>query len=250
MKLKTYLSLCSEYYELDKPKPSADAYEFYESFIKEAKGPVLEPMCGTGRFLIPLVRAGYEIEGYDASPQMLAILKEKATLEGVKPNVWEQFIEYDREDKTYDLIFIPSGSFGLITDDSMIVGSLKKLHQQLNDGGKLVFDAETPSALPEQCNIWHGDIRYRNENTYIAISSLPLLAKSNISSVICRYELVENGKIINSEIEEMNIKHYEHKDLTSRIKRAGFQNINHHCAYKRNTPIKDTDELIVYECTK
>ena len=47
--------------------PPKDAYDFYLSYAKEANGPILEPMCGTGRFLLPLLAAGFKIEGFDAS---------------------------------------------------------------------------------------------------------------------------------------------------------------------------------------
>ena len=50
MQLDTYLSLCSQYYELDKPDAPHDALEFYLKYVKNTDGPILEPMCGTGRF--------------------------------------------------------------------------------------------------------------------------------------------------------------------------------------------------------
>jgi 2-polyprenyl-3-methyl-5-hydroxy-6-metoxy-1,4-benzoquinol methylase len=76
-KLNTYLDLCSLYYELDKPTAPQKALSFYMDFAKESKGPILEPMCGNGRFLIPILEAGFDIEGFDASLPMLNILKKK-----------------------------------------------------------------------------------------------------------------------------------------------------------------------------
>lgn len=70
-KLDTYISLCTEVYDLSKPKPPEDAYAFYRSYVKEAKGLVLESMCGTGRFLIPLLEEGFDVQGFDASNHML-----------------------------------------------------------------------------------------------------------------------------------------------------------------------------------
>jgi SAM-dependent methyltransferase len=46
----------------------------------QGKGPILELGCGTGRLLLPLARAGYEVIGLDNSPAMLA--KAKARLSG------------------------------------------------------------------------------------------------------------------------------------------------------------------------
>lgn len=56
--LDTYLDLCTQVYELSKPIPPEDAYAFYRSYVADYKGPILEPMCGTGRFLLPLIEEG------------------------------------------------------------------------------------------------------------------------------------------------------------------------------------------------
>jgi SAM-dependent methyltransferase len=54
---------------------------FYLGLAKESRGPVLEIGCGTGRVLLPIARAGVEIEGVDNSLPMLGILKEKLARE-------------------------------------------------------------------------------------------------------------------------------------------------------------------------
>lgn len=64
--LDTYLSLCTEVYDLSKPNPPEDAYAFYRVYAMKANGPILEPMCGTGRFLLPLLEEGFNVHGFDA----------------------------------------------------------------------------------------------------------------------------------------------------------------------------------------
>ena len=66
-----YSQLCAEYYDLDKPSAQSDALVFYMKYVAEAKGRILEPMCGSGRFLIPIMEEGIEIDGFDVSPHML-----------------------------------------------------------------------------------------------------------------------------------------------------------------------------------
>jgi len=53
--LDTYFSLCTEVYDLSKPNPPEDAYAFYRDYAMKASGPILELMCGTGRFLLTLL---------------------------------------------------------------------------------------------------------------------------------------------------------------------------------------------------
>ena len=72
-----YQTLCTEYYELDKPNPPEDGFAFYCKLADEAKGPILEPMCGSGRFLIPMFKKGYDILGFDTSSHMLKVGRKK-----------------------------------------------------------------------------------------------------------------------------------------------------------------------------
>jgi len=56
--MAAYGSLCTEFYDLDKPSAPADALAFYVERARKAGGRVLEPMCGSGRFLLPMSLAG------------------------------------------------------------------------------------------------------------------------------------------------------------------------------------------------
>ena len=76
--LDTYLSLCTEVYDLSKPNPPEDAYAFYRDYAMKANGPILEPMCGAGRFLLRLLEEGFNVHGFDASDHMLEALHAKA----------------------------------------------------------------------------------------------------------------------------------------------------------------------------
>jgi 2-polyprenyl-3-methyl-5-hydroxy-6-metoxy-1,4-benzoquinol methylase len=54
----------------------ADIHEdvdFYRSLAQHSNGPILECMCGTGRVLAPLARAGYTVTGIDSSAEMIAV---------------------------------------------------------------------------------------------------------------------------------------------------------------------------------
>src|SRR3954451_19627199 len=56
--------------------PSGDA-AFYRQLAQETGGPVLELGCGTGRVLLPIAALGLPCVGVDASPAMLAALRDK-----------------------------------------------------------------------------------------------------------------------------------------------------------------------------
>ncbi len=102
-KLDTYLSLCTQVYDLSKPTPPEDAYAFYRSYVERAGKAVLEPMCGTGRFLLPLVAEGFDVHGFDASDTMLEALQAKSRLKNIKTKVWKGFLESLEDTQHYNL---------------------------------------------------------------------------------------------------------------------------------------------------
>ena len=57
--------------------PSGDV-AFYGELARASGGPVLELGCGTGRTLLPIAQAGIHCVGVDASPAMLAVLRQKS----------------------------------------------------------------------------------------------------------------------------------------------------------------------------
>lgn len=103
--------------------------------------------------MLPLVKDGFKIEGSDASKHMLDVLKSKAEQMSLKVDIWESVASEIPDNKIYSLIFIPSGSFGLITDADEISKTLKSFYNHLDDGGVLVFEVETKHAVPE-LGVW------------------------------------------------------------------------------------------------
>lgn len=246
--LDTYLDLCTQFYDLSKPKPPEDAYALYKSYAAAAKGKILEPMCGTGRFLLPLLAEGFDVEGFDASEHMLNALHAKA--KSSHPKVWKGFVEDLNKSDRYDLIFIPSGSFGLITDLNAAKSALKIFHKHLDNDGVLVFEAETLKAAPTQAGIWRGSVVKKNEKQMIIGSFLDLPLIDNIGAFIAKYELVDENRIIQAEAEEYKIKFYDPQTMLDMLKGAGFSNINLIKTFDRaHTPEAD-DEMIIYECKK
>ena len=45
---------------------------YFQRLIEQYGQPALDAGCGTGRLLIPFLRAGLDVDGYDVSDDMLA----------------------------------------------------------------------------------------------------------------------------------------------------------------------------------
>ena len=200
-KTETYLSLCTQVYDLSKPTPPEDAYSFYRFYVLKAKGLVLEPMCGTGRFLLPLIEEGFDIHGFDVSEHMLEALHAKSKLKNLKPNVWKGFVEDLKKKERYSLIFIPSGSFCLVIDPVAVKSVLKTFYDHLAEDGILLFEGETPKATPP-LGVWRHSKWVRSDGKMIMLSQHTAL-EDEVYFSICKYELIDNNHVIHREIEEL-----------------------------------------------
>lgn len=253
--LDSYLSLCTEYYDLDKPTAPEKDLNFYLSFAREVQGKILEPMCGTGRFLIPMMEQGFDVDGFDASEAMLKALYKKCQEKSLSPKIWHGFLQDLKESAQYSLIFIPGGSFGLVLDLEQVADSLKKIYDALEPGGTFVFEGETLLCNPNQStldleNRWTGSFKTRPDGKMILLSTLSLPRQNEISHILCRYELIDGNKVIKTEIEHFKVRFYEPNHLVGMLKKAGFKEIKTHKAFERMTPPDETDDVIVYECRK
>lgn len=149
-KTNYYGSLCTELYEILHKEAPEDELNFYLSYAKQGMK-ILEPLCGSGRFLIPFMDKQLNISGIDLSKEMLQKLIEK------QPNakvVQKNLLEYSSEEK-FDYIFITSGSVSLFTDIDLCKQILSKLKSMLAKNGKLVFAVDTVA------NICPEDTEYR-----------------------------------------------------------------------------------------
>lgn len=246
--MDNYLDLCTEVYDLSKPKPPADAYAFYKSYVQHAAGAILEPMCGTGRFLLGLNKDGFKVDGFDASKQMLDALHNKAKTMKINPTVWQGYTQDLSSNERYSLIFIPSGSINLITNSDDILTTLNKFYEHLADNGVFVFEAETKHGLPE-LGIWRGSKWTRKDGKFILLSTCATL-EENICSSIGKYELIDGNRIVQTEVEEYKILIHDPAMLTEMLRKVGFKQIKLVKAFDRMSTPNDNDESIVYECRK
>ena len=70
LKQNYYGSLCTEMYEILHEQVPKDELNFYLSYAEKGMK-ILEPLCGSGRFMIPFIQQGFDITGIDLSKKML-----------------------------------------------------------------------------------------------------------------------------------------------------------------------------------
>ena len=248
--MQHYNKLCTEFYDLDKPEEPADAFEFYLRYAQEAQGPVLEPMCGSGRFLLPLLARGFDVDGVDPSSFMLDACRRRAQQQGLAPKLFQQTLETLEVSRRYALAFIPAGSFGLITQQAQAREALSRLHAALLPGGRLVLEVDRPAFETSTSWPWGGRWLKRPDGALLVLSWLGQYAASErISYSLHRYELVIAGHVVETEMEEFNLRAYEPDEFQALLQAAGFVDVKPLKAFEQRAPDAD-DEGVVFECRK
>ena len=248
----TYKSLATEFYDLEDHRDGARALPLFMAYAHAAPGPILEPMCGTGRFLIPIVQAGYDIEGFDASASMLAALRMKyAQFFDTQPPIWQSFIQDFASEKRYSLIFVPYGSWGLITDKKESQQALALMYQHLATKGRLVIEIETVHSVPMPCNVWRRGTHQAADGSLIIIDAFPTFdPKTQLYHALCHYEKKRDGTCIAKESENFTMYLYDFNEFDVMLSAAGFENIRKYQDHIKTPAADKTSPLLLYECIK
>jgi SAM-dependent methyltransferase len=130
---------------------------YFQRFV-EAGQPALDLACGTGRLLIPYLRAGLDVDGSDVSPDMLALCQERAEREGLSASLYAQSMHELDLPRRYRTIIV-CGGFGVGGSREEGREALRRIYDHLEPGGLLVMDNEVPYADAALWNLWPKDER-------------------------------------------------------------------------------------------
>ena len=136
----------ARFYDLEHADLTADVV-FYLHFARQAGGPVLEVGCGTGRLLLPLVEAGIDVTGVDASPAMLSLARHKL---GDRVLLIEGDMRAVTLPRRYALIIISINTFMHLLTTADQLDALTNLARHLAPGGRLIIDLPAGDELAHQ----------------------------------------------------------------------------------------------------
>ena len=101
---------------------------------------ILEPACGTGRFLVTLPTHGYRVTGYDRSDAMLAYARKRIAEIGDpgKAEAVREDMATARFDREFDAALNSINSLGYLLSDDDIVSHFRNTGESLRRGGVYV----------------------------------------------------------------------------------------------------------------
>lgn len=147
----------ARFYDLSHNRLTSDT-PFLLDQATQTGGPVLELGCGSGRLLVPLARAGFDVTGVDISAEMLARARLRLAAEPANVNERVDLIEgdittldYSRMTNRYGLIIFGYNTF-MHLDETRAGRVIRRIEPALATGGHLILDLENPVALATMAN--------------------------------------------------------------------------------------------------
>lgn len=240
-----YDSLCTEMYEILHRKAPQDELDFYLSYAEMGKR-ILEPLCGSGRFLIPFLERGFDIRGIDLSEEMLAKLRQKAPDAKV---IQADIIDYAVEEQ-FDYIFIPSGSVSLFTDMDTCQRVLRKMRELLAPDGRFVFAVDTVFDRCAEDDDYKVNISVKTDTGFDLIlkgrNHYDEGSQTQFSPSI--YELYRGAELLQSETMDFQTHLYRYGEMDEHLRKCGFASISVYSNYRKDPAVDDRCEMLIYEC--
>jgi SAM-dependent methyltransferase len=199
-------------FNLDAPE-----VELYRPYLRE---PVLDAGCGTGRLLAPWHDEGIEIDGCDASADMI----ERCRARAPGATLWVSPLHELDPPRRYATV-IACGVFGLGSTREQDEQSVARLHDALLPGGTLVLDNE------EQPWTWKPRDWSREPDRRTTPAGLEIALWSRVDAVDDEDKVVHmtmRAEASDGRREEhrLTMRWWYRDELVPLLERAGFERID------------------------
>ena len=223
-----YGRLLTEAYDLDKPEAPPAMAAFYLSQVRaqSVDGPVLEAMCGSGRFLVPLLEAGIEVDGVDSSPDMLRAALWRLRQRGLRASLVEQWLHALNLGRQYAFALCVAGSFGLVIGDDEVAASLRRLREHLLPGGALLVETEAPRESRRRDGLWRGRTWPTHDGALLVERAITTYdAATQVETGVNIYERWVEGALLATELNDWACRFWAPEAFEAQLRAAGFENV-------------------------
>ncbi len=201
---------------------------FYQKLAEEEGGPILELMCGTGRVMIPLADAGFEVTGVDRSQAMLDILTAKLDLIGGRVERNIDIIEGDvrtfATSKRFKLAIVPFNSFLhlLTTEDQK--AALRNISMHLDKNGVLAISVFNPKLDRPEELVRHRGTKVTSKGEIISkFEAQAFDLAERTTTVHYFYDISRQDKEFRRVTTTMTLRLLFYKELVELLEDAGFE---------------------------
>jgi SAM-dependent methyltransferase len=233
MDLRSYERL-SNVYDLDWGDFSLQYVEIIQQLLEQRhihRAHILDLACGTGTLIAALLKRGHVCFGFDLSPEMIEIAKDK--VKGYTDIDFEiQDIQNLQLEKRFDLVTCTFDSLNYLTDLASVRKLFLSVASLLDAGGLFIFDSNTK-------------VMYRNNDGYshaYEFSKVRLIqrmcydTKNNLAETV--FEFADGNREIHHQ------RPYGLKELKPLLKRTRFAIVSTYGGFKGRRYNRNSERLI------
>jgi SAM-dependent methyltransferase len=244
-----YGELAARVYALDKPVgTSFGDIEFYQQRLAGISGTILEPGTGAGRVLIPLLEAGFQVEGADNSAAMLEICRAQCQARGLEPVLHNVDMAEFNGAGRYAAVIIPAGTFALVGGREAAGRALGRMRESLVPGGRLILDLDPPVMRPGRpaMRSWRdGEDLLTLQVQHIDVDPV---AQQMVHWLRC--ECWRDGGLVGTELQLFAVHWYGLEEFTAMLAETGFTNVTVCADYQIGAAPDRTSKTWVFEASR
>jgi SAM-dependent methyltransferase len=238
-------------YDLDKPiGRSFGDIEFYKERLTGCEGAILEPAVGNGRVLIPLLEAGFAVEGFDRSEEMLQRCRAHCAHRQLSPRLQRMRFEDFSYEQPFEAIVVPAGSFQLVDDFDEALAVLRRFRDHLKPSGRVIVDL----AIFDGAHV--GEISVRSwttaEGDLVTLEDRCVEIDPLAQRIVwhLRYDLWRDSRLVESEIDRLALRWWGVHELTMALEQTGFGDVAVSGGHRHACAPHKSDQLVAFEATR
>ncbi len=238
--------------------PFEDDLPLYGELAAAEGGRVLEVACGSGRVLVPLAKAGFEVIGLDASPHMLDLAREKLQAAGAEVAARARLFQGDMRtldlrdegDEPFDLAIVAVKSIAYLVDRADQLRTLRNVAAHLRPGGLLAIDLlhPTPELLAERPGSMRQDLAQTDPESGTVVTRTETLVDNDLARQVrlmrSSYEIIARDGSVTKRIVEWPYRYLHRFEAEHLLERAGFTIEALYGGYRREAFTSDSPTML------
>lgn len=241
-------------YDFDNRDIVKDDIPFYQQYVENAEGDILELACGTGRITLPLAENTQKnIVALDLSQQMLSCFQDKLEREYAHLDGRITLIEGDISNfqlgKKFNTVLLPWRAFQYLTTPEQASDCLNCIVNHMTDNAIFIFDIFHP--LSSYGSDWLGQefttydvIDPKTGNRIIRSTKNEFSDLENqIIKYSSNYKITDKQGNISNLQDTLTYKYYSYQQITALLAQHGLAILEQYGYYDKS-PIETGKEFI------
>ncbi len=176
----------------------------------------LEPACGAGRYLEGLLRRGWSVRGYDASPKMAAYAGARLSRWGARARVTRGDMRTFRAGEPFDLVFNLLSTFRHLISDREALAHLRLCAAALAPGGIFVLGLDLASYGEDAPDEETWTVR-RDGNTWRQVQQVLPPERRRRRETVLNFVTGPDGRVLEF---AHDLRSYDPAELSALLKRS------------------------------